>query len=328
MALPAIPQNVYVQQANGQVLISWDLVAGSTAYSVQRSTDGQTYVSVGTPSANSYLDTSVSVGIGYFYQVAATNGSGTGAYSVAQGPIVPTKPGQMTLGQLRLLSQQKADRVNSNFVTLPEWNTYINQSAFELYDLLVQKFGDDYFVQSYSFITTGTASYTLPDGTTNPAFYKLLGVDLGLGNNAFITLKKYEFIARNSYIYPQLTANMLGVAGMRYRLVGSSLNFIPTPAAGQVVQVWYVPRLTAMLQETDTCDGISGWTEYVCVDAAIKALQKEEGDVSVLMAQKQALLDRIEAAAENRDAGEPERISDTRRAVSLWGTGDGPVGGI
>lgn len=342
MALPAIPQNVYVQQANGQVLISWDLVVGSTAYSVQRSTDGQTFVSVGTPSANSYLDTSVSVGTGYFYQVAATNGSGTGAYSVAQGPVVPTKPGQMTLGQLRLLSQQKADRVGSNFVTVPEWNVYINQSYFELYDLLVQKYGDDYYVQAYQFQTTGSASYNLPDGTatypislTNataaPAFYKLLGVDLGLNTtaSAWITLKKYEFISRNNYIYPQLTANLLGVAGMRYRLVGNTLSFIPTPTSGQLVQVWYAPRMTAMLADTDSCDGVSGWTEYIAIDAAIKALQKEEGDVSVLMAQKQAMIDRIEAAAENRDAGEPETISNTRRAVSIWGTGGNePVGGL
>ena len=341
MALPAIPQNVYVQQANGQILISWDLVPGATAYSVQRSTDGQTYSTVSSPATNSYTDTSVSVGTGYYYQVAATNGSGTGTYSAAQGPVVPTKPGQMTLGQLRLLSQQKADRVGSNFVTVPEWNTYINQSYFELFDLLVQKYGDDYYVQTYQFQTTGAASYALPDGTatypTTPtsgvaaqAFYKLMGVDLGLNTiaSAWITLKKYEFISRNTYVYPQLTTNLLGVAGMRYRLVGGNLSFVPTPSSGQLVQVWYVPRMTAMLADSDTCDGVSGWTEYIAIDAAIKALQKEEGDVSVLMAQKQAMLDRIEAAAENRDAGEPERISNTRCDADPYGFGNGPVGGI
>lgn len=345
MATPAIPQNVYVQTQNGQVLVSWDLVAGATSYSVQRSTDGVTYSTVGTPATNSYLDTAVTVGTQYFYQVAAVMSATTGSYSVA-GSVVPTRPGQMTLGQLRLLSQQKADRVNSNFVTLPEWNIYINQSYAELYDLLAQKYGDDYFVASFQFATTGASAYGLPDGTstyptapgsgvTAPAFYKLLGVDLGLsasGTNAWITLKKYEFISRNTYVYPQLTTNLLGVAGMRYRIVGNTLMFIPTPSAGQLVQVWYVPRLTAMLADTDTCDGVSGWTEYIAVDAAIKALQKEESDVSVLMAQKQALIDRIEAAAENRDAGEPETISPTRRVTDPYGygfgAGDGPVGGV
>ena len=49
------------------------------------------------------------------------------------------------------------------------------------------------------------------------------------------------------------------------------------------------------------------------IDAAIKALQKEESDTSVLMAQKVAMKDRIESMAQNRDIGECETISDTRR---------------
>jgi hypothetical protein len=258
----------------------------------------------------------------------------------------------MTLSQLRLLSKQKADRVNSQFITDSEWNTYVNQSYFELYDILVQKYGNEYFVaQPAQFLTYGSSSssgnqfYPLPDGITSflaadgstfvpKAMYKLLGVDLGIGtnNNAWITLKKFMFISRNRYVYPQLTTNLLGVAGLRYRLVGNQIEFIPQPANGQYIQLWYIPRMATLLKDTDIADGVSGWTEYIAVDAAIKALQKEESDVTVLALQKQALLDRIEAAAENRDAGEPETISDTRRYTDLYGfgspQGDGPFGGF
>lgn len=343
MALaPGIPQNLILQQANQQVLLSWDLVAGATSYRVQRSTDNVTFSALASPSPNQYLDTTAAVGTQYFYKVAADNGT-TGLFTLSQS-IVPTLTGQMTLGQLRLLSQQKADRVNSNFVTTAEWNVYINQSYFELYDLLVQKYGNEYYVAvPYQFQTTGAQLYNLPDGTstyqninnvTALPFYKLLGVDLSLNGttNAFITLKKFEFISRNRYVYPQITTNLLGVAGLRYRLLGNQIDFIPPPAAGQFIRIWYIPRMLQLLKDTDMVDGVSGWTEYIAVDAAIKALMKEESDTTMLMAQKQMLIDRIEAAAENRDAGEPEVISDTRRYTDLYGSGfgygDSPQGGF
>lgn len=65
-------------------------------------------------------------------------------------------------------------------------------------------------------------------------------------------------------------------------------------------------------------DEFNGWEEYVIIDAAIKCLQKEESDVSVLAMQKQAIIDRIEAMASNRDAGEPEVTTDLNQDYS-WG---------
>ena len=338
MATPQIPQNVLVQQANGQVLVSWDQVPGVISYSVQRSTDNISYTTLAAPTAPQYLDSAVTVGVQYYYQVASTvSGPVTGSYSNPQS-IVPTLSGQMTLGQLRLQAQQRADRVNSQFLTTQEWNVNINQSYFELYDILIQKFGNEYYVAPPLQIPLNGVSqfYDLPNGVNYSKakpFYKLLGVDLSLNTatNAWLTLKKFEFISRNNYIYPQITANLLTVGGLRYRIVGNQLEFIPIPASSQVAQVWYIPRMVELLSDTDIADGVSGWTEYIIVDAAIKALQKEESDVSVLMAQKQALIARIEAAAENRDAGEPERISQTRLANDYWGGGDGwnngPIGG-
>lgn len=326
MAAPGIPQNVYVQQGNGNVLVSWDITAGATSYVVSRSTDGTTFSTVATITANSYLDSSVTVGTLYYYTVQSSNDTLSAASAPQQ--IVPTKSGQVSLGQLRLMAQQRADRVNSNFVTLPEWNSYINQSAFELYDLLVTTYEDFYFSVPYQFQTDGTTNqYDLPAD-----FDKLLGVDLGLGanNNAWVTVHKFDFIQRNRYVYPNITSTFLGVFNMRYRLMGNKLFFIPTPSANQYVRVWYVPRMVQLLQDTDILDTVSGWSEYIVVDAAIKALQKEESDVSVLMAQKQALIKRIEESAMNRDEGEPDTISPTRSNTNgNWGGpgDDGPYGG-
>jgi len=328
MAVPAIPSNFNVQQGNGQVYLSWALVAGATSYSVQRSTDGVTFSVVATPSTIDYLDTSVSTGVMYYYQVASVNGSGTSPYTSAQ-TIIPTPTAEMSLGQVRLLAQQRADRVNSQFVTLPEWNSYINQSYFELYDLLVTLYEDYYLAEPVIFTTDGNNTYDLPNGVNYDGaapFYKLLGVDCGLGQstNAWVTLKKFDFIQRNRYVYPNIGASLLGVFNMRYRVMGDKLHFIPTPSANQFIRLWYIPRVTQLLKDTDIMDGVSGWTEYVVVDAAIKALQKEESDVSVLMAQKQMLKQRIEETAMNRDAGAPDTISDTRRFGDTSGNYGGP----
>jgi hypothetical protein len=76
-----------------------------------------------------------------------------------------------------------------------------------------------------------------------------------------------------------------------------------------------------------TADGVSGWLEYVITDAAIKAGQKEESDTTTLQFQKAALIKRIEAAAENRDAGSPATIADVQWTNGTWPFGNGFGGG-
>jgi hypothetical protein len=86
--------------------------------------------------------------------------------------------------------------------------------------------------------------------------------------------------------------------------------------------VWYIPRLAALLQDTDyTSIGISGWLRYVIVRAAIYALVKEESDTSLLVMELQSLKTRIEESAMNRDAGMPDTISDARATNWFGGFG-------
>lgn len=335
MAAPGITYDIVLQTGNGQNLLTYSLVAGAMAYTVQRSTDGVTFSTLGTSSTNSYLDTTCLIGVQYYYQVAATNSDGNSSFMPSEpSSIVPCLPGQSNLGYLRYMSQLKADFLNNPFLTLDEWNWNINQSIFEFFDILVTKYGDDFFLASpYTFTTTGSNSYNLPDGSptfavdgiTPPAVYKMLGADCGvaIGNNAWVTLPRYNWIDRNKFVYPQLTANALGVYNLSYRQMGNKIYFIPPPAAGQYIQIWYVPILSKLLRDTDMLSfSISGWDEYVIIDAAIKALGKEESDVSLLMAQKQQMLERIETTAANRDIGQPNTISDTR-----GNAGFGPGGG-
>lgn len=190
--------------------------------------------------------------------------------------------GILQLSDLTLAAQQRSDMVNSQFLSQSEWTANINSSAEELYDILVESFGEDYAVQTPYLITTDGINnqFSLPTD-----FYKLLGVDLNSGtlNNPYITLKPFNFSERNRYMIP---------------------------SAGLITRLWYVPRLAPLVNQTDTLDGVGGWAEYVVIDAAIKALVKEESDTSALERAKDKMLARITSAAENRDAGQAYRVVD------------------
>jgi hypothetical protein len=328
MAVPSIPTQFYVQQGNAQVYLSWALVPGALGYQIQRSTDGVNFATLATPTTNSYLDTSVTVNTLYYYQLASSNVSGLSGYTASQ-PIIPNNIGQMNLGQLRLQAQQRADRVGSNFLTLPEWNENITNSYKELYDLIAQKFGDDYFIAfPYTYTTSGTIdpNYQAQVFPLPINFYKLILCEVALNPqdpNSWVTLKQYQRIQQNLWNFPNVYT-FYGITNLRYRLTGTQLQIVPIASAGQTIRIWYIPRPNTLMQDTDLVDGISGWEEYIIIDAAIKALQKEESDIQVLALQKAAIIQRLESAAANRNVAEPQLVSDSKRRNFAWGDpGDG-----
>jgi hypothetical protein len=226
-----------------------------------------------------------------------------------------------TLLSIRTTAQQRSDMVNSTFITDAEWNGYINASAKELYGILVQKYGDDYFASlpPYTFVTDGTSDfYPLPSD-----FFKLLGVDLQYNNspNGFVTLKPYMMPERNNYGVPNMQTVYGRLTNLRYRIMGNRCCFIPRAAPAQTIRLFYVPRVTELVLDTDVLDGVSGWEEYVIADVCIKVLQKEESDTAVFERAKAGLLARIESESANRDAANPIRISDTAYQEIGWGIG-------
>lgn len=348
ITVPYQPQNLTAEQSDGNILISWQASLSATSYQIQRSTDGVNFTNLASVGqVTQYLDSLPGVGIQYCYQVAGINGSGTGPYSsVAKAIAAP--PSEMSLAELRLRAQQTSDRVGSDFVTDSEWNAFIRIAMYELYDLLIGSY-EDYFATQQAFILTNgsTQYYNLPNGYNNylggtytgvagapaQAFYKMAGVDLAVNtstvNPAWVTLKKFNFIDRNKYVYPNSTSTIYGVYNQAYRIMGDQIDFIPVPAGSQTLRLWYVPKLPSLLQDTDvTTLGYSGWIRYPIVRAAKYALDKEEGaDTSKLDTEILFLKQRIEQMAQNRDTGIPDTISETRRDGIYGGTGGFNGGG-
>lgn len=130
----------------------------------------------------------------------------------------------VTLSQLRDEARRRADMVNSTFVSDTEINDFINESLLELYDILTQKFADEYFHTFCSFpIGSTTNIYPLPGD-----YYKMKGVEIaaGGGNNRFVTLTPYMFNERNRFAY---NTTQLPSRTVRIRYVPRNPRLTDTP---------------------------------------------------------------------------------------------------
>lgn len=330
----AAVQNIILQTGNGQNFLTWNLIAGVSNYILNRSTDAINWTTIASPTTNNYLDASVLVGTNYYYQVSA----GTGFSPSQPNSITPCAPGQVNLGYLRYQARLRADMLKSNFVTNDEWNIEINQSAAELYGLLVTKFGEDYFLAPLQvFQTMGQQFYPLPDGTnflnTNgipdpngtpaAACFKVYGVDLNsygaqLNNSTgWVSMSRFNQADRNKYNL-MLGASSNNVAGQycqfQYREMGTGLEVLPVNS-GQYLRLRYVPIAKQLLQDTDMMPfSYSGWHEYVVLDVAAKSLAKKQfmDQAQELLNRKDKMLERIETEAANRDVGQPNTATNSR----------------
>lgn len=218
----------------------------------------------------------------------------------------------LTLAQLRTRVRERADMVNSQFVTDTELNGYINYSYKALFDLLVEA-NEDYNLTSTTLTITSGNTAPLPAN-----FYKLRGLDdLSYGASSPVTVRKFNWNERNYFNSPSLagTVGVLQFSDVCYRIVGDNLIIEPEASAARSYKLWYIPAIANLVADTDTADGVQGWLEYVIVDSAIKCLIKEESDIAPLMAIKQELTERIARMRHNRDQSLPEKIArvQTRR---------------
>ena len=158
----------------------------------------------------------------------------------------------VSLSELRLLAQQRADMENSQFITNDEWRRMINRGYAELYDLIVTSANsEDYFLKSSTIsLTSGSATYDLPTD-----FYKSRGVDLNTGG-AKVPLRRYNFAERNA-------GGLYSVASdMRYHIQGNSIVFNPEPASSDTVTIFYIPSPAKFQEYTTTAIGRGTTTQW------------------------------------------------------------------
>lgn len=218
----------------------------------------------------------------------------------------------VTLGSLITSVRQEAEMVGDQFVTDLEVTSYLNSELAELYGLMLQAYGTDYFVSSQMVaVVANTDTYALAAD-----FLKLIHVRQALGGVPTQYLRCRRMNRAEADSYSGLASVWGAVPGFRgagpaYYLEGNTIVFVPMPSASATIQIKYTPRAQVLSDPLlDTWDGYNGWEEYAIVGAAIRCKDKEEDDVSVLMARKQSLKERIESEASARNDSEPARIVD------------------
>ncbi len=140
---------------------------------------------------------------------------------------------QVSLADLILRCRQRADMINTQFVTDEEITSYLNESLGELYDLIVQNAGQEFFLRR-AWIEESPPAVP-PDASPNgymvrdaqdgsyavlpPDFYRLLGCEAHFGDGIPWMMKPYTFTQRfmNS---PRNGSFMKGMS-LRYRLGGA-----------------------------------------------------------------------------------------------------------
>lgn len=234
----------------------------------------------------------------------------------------------VTLLETRNAVRARADMSGSagpdQFVQDPELNGYINASLAEFNDIIISKNLRNYVTSSQFSLTPTSNSYPL-----SSSFYKLEGVDrLISGDPTSTTAQWYDVFAasfkeRNAFNSPY--APLYYPPFVRYLLIGNTLTFVPAQSCQGTYQIWWYPKAPVLVNDSDTYDDTQYWWEYIVVDSAIKCLQKEESDVSVLLAQKEALKQRINQMAADRDYGQPQQVGN--RAMRMGNGFGSPFGG-
>lgn len=219
----------------------------------------------------------------------------------------------LTLLQLRTQSKQRADMVNSLYLSDAEWNSHINDGGSELHDLILLSDPNSIMTIATINVVSGTESYALP-----AAFYKMLAVyrvEAGIR----YALDRTDLHGLGDGV-STLASVQLGGKPYRYALVGNSIYLSPKPSGGDILQIWYYPSNVRATADDDTFDYpiVNGWEQFIVLTAVIKAKMKEESDVQAELAEKAELKKRIIEMAVSRDQFNPPRARDDYGTTSRF----------
>jgi len=188
-----------------------------------------------------------------------------------------------------------------------ELNDYVNRGLGSYHQILVQANGEKYKA-SYTDIsvTSGTTLYNLP-----ATFFKIFDVHATInGHNEWFL--PYTHDERASLLD---TAGGHGSYPYCYGLIGSQIEFLPTPGAAITVRLWYVPDTAQLTDDVTAFDSLNRLgDEYVMAYAAqLCALKDAKWERYNALGNKLAMIEKqIRATVPNRDRNAPPMIVDVR----------------
>ncbi len=238
-------------------------------------------------------------------------------------------PSRFDPATLRTRVRQRADMVNSTFVSDSEIDTFNERAFQELYGMAVGEW-EDIYVRKFETTIAPSAGLTgnvaasefnLPsdvkklrsvriknDRFLSPiSIREIEGLDAA-GGSQRTSKPRYYWLYGNAYANPVPSSPTVASLGM-------SIALMPPPDTTYTITVYYVPAVS--LEEVSRDDGfgnpntlamLADWDEYVVLTACIKCKDKEESDVSVLLQERAMLLENIKKSWQPVDTSEAARV--------------------
>ena len=194
-----------------------------------------------------------------------------------------------TLTELITRGKQRADMVNSGFVTDDEWTHFINDEIQSAYAEMVNVDDGALFATvSPTLVAIGDNSYQLPSD-----FLRLVDVNVHTGN------RWTEAVSADPQDYYQLLSQTYtGDYDVRYFLHLNidqdryELFMFPAKAVDNI-GVRYIQDTPVLSLGSDTLNWPANWHETVVCGAAAKALAKEESDPTILILERDRAMKRV-----------------------------------
>ena len=215
----------------------------------------------------------------------------------------------VTLAQLRTDARLYADQRDAGsgptiFISDTELTRLVNLKVRELYDLLVEARGGDYYAsEAVIAIVAGTARYPLPDD-----FYQLLSVTLEWAP------QRAELLWPVGTMRQRVPLQNWTQWGERepkgYKLRSTLLELLPMPTGAVQCRLQYVPAFADLIADGDTFDGINGWEKMCAVGVALEMLAIEKRSNGKLEQAYAEQVQRIETMKSERDAEAAKEVVD------------------
>lgn len=176
-------------------------------------------------------------------------------------------------------ARQRAADTGGALAADPELISYIDQAYGLYYGTLVEADPAFYQVKTTFVTVAGTEGYALP-----AAWWGTMHLGILIGGH-YSKLERLN--VDEVFDYPT------NGRPRKYQIEGGQIALYPTPDAVYTLKHIYVPVWTALTAGAQAIDGLLGNEELIELEAAIRLKEKEEADVSGLVAKRDMALTRL-----------------------------------
>lgn len=202
-------------------------------------------------------------------------------------------PLRLAMSDARLRCQRRAIMEGDQSIGTTEWNSLISETFGELYEEVADS-GLRYFETSTTFTTSGLGYLAEPAD------------QLAMVDNIELVLDATSGRCRRLYpIAAQERARWAGRTGdpRRFEMVDDRFYLYPTPAAGKVLTLRYIPQPPDLTNfaDADVIDVVTpSGLAFLVWGTALKAMSKDRSDVTLAMQERESARERLKSWAENR----------------------------